>query len=81
MITIIMMELRMVATIIMKDDQDEENADQSGLVVGRLTQSSLFCSLGLQPDHDHDDVDDHGYDHDGFDVDDDQDDENNDDQT
>ena len=67
----------MVTTIIMKDDQDEENADQSGLVVGRLTQSSLFCSLGLQPDHDHD----HGYDHGGFDVDDDQDDENNDDQT
>ena len=69
--------------MIMMDDQDEENADQSGLVVGRLTQSSLFCSLGLQPDHDHDhdDVDDHGYDHDGFDVDDDQDDENNDDQT
>ena len=62
-----MIRRRMVTTMIMKDDQDEENADQSGLVVGRLTQSSLFCSLGLQPDHDHDDVDDSGYDHDGFD--------------
>ena len=62
-----MIRRRMVTTMIMKDDQDEENADQSGLVVGRLTQSSLFCSLGLQPGHDHDDVDDHGYDHDGFD--------------
>ena len=58
-----MIRRRMVATIIMKDDQDEENADQSGLVVGLLPESPLFCAFGLQPDHYHNYCDHNNNDH------------------